>query len=108
MIRRHLEGVGIADAPIGVGGLDGCACIGTFRSADSSFDPEQMRRDMVEAAKKLAVSDPAIGAIVVECTNMPPYSAAAQAAVGLPVFDLVTLINYMQTALAQEEYQGYL
>ena len=106
--RRHLEGVGIADAPIVVGGLDGCACMNAFRSEDPSFDPEVMRRDMVEAARKLAGSDPEIGALVVECTNMPPYSAAIQRATGLPVFDIVTLINYMQLALAQKEYEGYL
>jgi hypothetical protein len=38
---------------------------------------------------------PDVGAIVLECTNMPPYSRVVRkAAGGLPVFDAVTMINY--------------
>jgi Asp/Glu/hydantoin racemase len=105
---RHLKGVGIEDIPLVISGLDDCACMRAFRSSTPSFDPEQMRLDVIETAQNLVNTDPMIGAIVVECTNMPPYSAAIQAAVGLPVFDIITLINYMQMGLNQKEYQGYM
>ena len=103
--ERHLKGVGIVDIPIVVAGLDGCACLRAFRSAAPSFNSEQMRQDVVKAAQDLVHSDSAIGAIVIECTNIPPYSAAIQAAVRLPVFDINTLINYIQMALEQKEYK---
>ena len=35
---------------------------------------------------------PEIAAIVLECTNMPPYADAVRAATGLPVHDITTLI----------------
>ena len=42
---------------------------------------------------------PEIGAIVLECTNMPPYAADVQAATGLPVFDITGLIRMVHAAL---------
>ena len=36
-----------------------------------------------------------MSAILLECSNMPPYAYAVQRATGLPVFDCTTLSNYM-------------
>ena len=42
---------------------------------------------------------PEIGAIVLECTNMPPYRADIQALTGLPVFDITTLVRMVHEAV---------
>jgi hypothetical protein len=44
---------------------------------------------------------PEIGAIVLECTNMPPYRADIQAVTGLPVFDITTLVRMVHDAVSQ-------
>lgn len=49
-----------------------------------------------------------VGAIVFECTNMAPYAHAVQAAVGLPIFDIQTLIRTMYDALHQPVYEGHM
>jgi len=46
----------------------------------------------VAAALRLVNRHPELGAIVLECTNMPPYAEAVRAATGLPVHDITTLI----------------
>jgi hypothetical protein len=46
----------------------------------------------VAAALRLANRVQELGAIVLECTNMPPYAEAVRAATGLPVHDITTLI----------------
>ena len=46
----------------------------------------------VAAALRLANRFQELGAIVLECTNMPPYAEAVRAATGLPVHDITTLI----------------
>jgi len=106
--QRHLAGVGVEDVPMVIKGVENSCFIRATHTADPSFDPDQMRREVVQAAKELVESDPEIGAIVLECTNLPPYSAAIQAATGLPVFDIVTLTNYVHSALVQKEYYGHM
>ena len=96
----HLEGVGIQNIPSKIVGLDGCAA---FTAMDPTFDPEVLRADMVKAAKELT-SDGDIGAIVIECTNLPPYSADVARVTGLPVFDIVTMIHYIHMALEPKRY----
>jgi len=52
--------------------------------------------------------NPNIGAIVLECTNLPPYSYAIQRAVKLPIFDVVTLVNWVYSSVVSKEFCGYL
>ena len=99
----HLEGVGIQNIPSKIVGLDGCDAFTAMRSPDPTFDPEVLRADMVKAAKELT-SDGDIGAIVIECTNLPPYSADVARVTGLPVFDIVTMIHYIHMALEPKRY----
>lgn len=106
--QRHLAGVGLEAVPMVIKGVEDSCFIRATHTDDPSFDPEQMRREVVQAAMELAESDPQIGAIVLECTNLPPYSAAIQAATGLPVFDIVTLTKYVHSALVQREYSGHM
>jgi Asp/Glu/hydantoin racemase len=47
---------------------------------------------------------PEVGAIVLECTNMPPYAAPIREATGLPVFDITTLIRLVHAALVPPVY----
>ena len=106
--RRHLEGVGIEHIPMVVRGVEKSCFIKATHTPDPAFDPEQMREEVVRAATELAAADGDIGAIVLECTNLPPYAEAIQRATGLPVFDIVTLVNYVHSALARGEYRGYM
>jgi Asp/Glu/hydantoin racemase len=58
-----------------------------------TLDAEAARREHVAVAGRMLAEHPEIGAIVLECTNMPPYAADVQAATGLPVFDITTLVR---------------
>jgi Asp/Glu/hydantoin racemase len=63
------------------------------------LDVEAARREHIRVAQRLCAEHPTVGAIVLECTNMPPYRADLQAATGLPVFDIVHLVQMVHTAL---------
>ena len=65
------------------------------------LDVEMARQEHVTVARRLVEAHPEIGAIVLECTNMPPYRADVQAATGLPVFDITTLVRMVHDAVGQ-------
>lgn len=71
------------------------------------WDNDKAREDVVSQAE-IAISDNAVGAILLECSDMPPYAAEIQARTGLPVFDFITLIKWLHSSVAQRPYDGWI
>ena len=59
------------------------------------FDPEVVRHAIVNLALKLVSVNPDAGSIVIECTDMTPYSQTVRNATGLPVFDAVEMVKFV-------------
>src|SRR4051794_767961 len=89
----HLEAAGVPlDTPV-MGTEGGREFFRVLIKADAiDMDVVLAERDILEAGAALVAAHPEVGAIVLECTNMPPYAAALQAALGRPVFDIYSLI----------------
>lgn len=64
------------------------------------LDVDAAREEHVRVARRLVAEHPDIGALVLECTNMPPYAADIQRETGRPVFDIVSLVTMVHGALA--------
>ena len=92
LTAAHLAAAGApVDAPIE--GLDpDSAFHRTLLDNRRELDAAEARAATVAAATRLVARHPNLGAIVLECTNMPPYADAVRAATGLPVHDITTLI----------------
>ena len=71
---------------------------------EPTMNVELCRADNVNAARRLIEEHPDVAAIVLECTNMAPYAADIQRETGLPVFSIVTLINWFQTGLQPRNF----
>jgi len=74
----------------------------------ANLDYGKMEQDMVKAACQLQEEHPDIGAILLECTEMPPFAAAVQAATDLPVYDFITMIKFVHSVVAQKPYYGFM
>ena len=101
----HLAAAGAPlDTPI-TGTENGCEFFRVLIKAEKDdMDIALAEQDIVDAGKKLVASHPDVGAIVLECTNMPPYAAALQSAVGLPVYDIYSMINWFHAGLRPREF----
>ncbi|MQA76492.1 MAG: hypothetical protein GEU88_19580 [Solirubrobacterales bacterium] len=71
------------------------------------IDVAQMEVDMVETSREVLAEHPNVRAFLLECSDMPPYSAAVQRATGLPVFDWIGFINYVHHAVVRRPYTGF-
>jgi hypothetical protein len=58
-----------------------------------TLDAEAAEAETVGAARHLVARHPGVDAIVLECTNLPPYAAAIERATGRPVHHLMTLVH---------------
>jgi len=98
---EHMAGAGIApDVPVVVAGLETEKEFTRVLLDDQlTLDVEAARQENVTVARRMLDAHPEIGAIVLECTNMPPYRADIQAATGLPVFDITTLVRMVHEAV---------
>lgn len=90
-----------------IGGLQDAPEFSAILQGRGEFDHDLVRAEVVAAARQLC-ADPEVGAVLLECSDMPPYAAAIQAAVGLPVFDFTTLIRWLHSAVAQHPYAGWI
>jgi Asp/Glu/hydantoin racemase len=102
LTREHLRGAGIGDdVALAVIGLE---TEKEFTRAlldnELELDVDQAREEHVRVARRLVSEHPDVGAIVLECTNMPPYTADIQRETGRPVFDIVSLVTMVHDALA--------
>lgn len=72
------------------------------------FHNGMVQQEVVTKALELLTTDSNIGAILLECSDMPPYAYAVQAATGLPVYDFTTLIRWLHSGVAQTPYYGFI
>lgn len=77
--------------------VEGLAADSLFRAVDEdrvgASDPAVLEREAVAAALRLVRRHGDVGAILCECTNLPPHAAAISAATGLPVHDAVGCVE---------------
>jgi Asp/Glu/hydantoin racemase len=99
--EAHLRGAGIGpDIPVVVAGLEGEKEFTRVLLGDEAeLDVDRAREEHMRVARRLVADHSDVGAIVLECTNMPPYAADVQRATSLPVFDIVSLVNLVHGAL---------
>jgi hypothetical protein len=71
------------------------------------FVSAKIEKELVNAAKNLVAENPDVGAILLECSDMPPYAWAIQNAVRLPVFDFITMINWINDAVVRKPFAGF-
>lgn len=66
---------------------------------EQKMDVTKAREDMIDAGQALLAQDPAVGAIVLECTNMVPFARDMRQQLGLPIFSIHSFIQWFQSGL---------
>lgn len=101
LTEAHLRQAGItAGMAVYVTGIEDT---GEFRKVRQDpaavLDEARFREEVLGAVRALVQRHPEIRAIVLECTDLPPCSEALRRELGLPVFDYVTLMHWVDSAI---------
>jgi Asp/Glu/hydantoin racemase len=98
---EHMTGAGIGpEIPLAVIGMETeKEFTRVLLDDEPELDVERAREEHVRVARRFTSEHPDLGAIVLECTNMPPYADDIRRETGLPVFDIVSLITMVHGAL---------
>jgi hypothetical protein len=96
----HFEAVG-ADPATPVVGVDPNGKLARSVLGDlPTLDVEAAEREILAAGDALLSRYPEVGAVVLECANMPPYAAALGERLRVPVHDMVTFGRWFYAGLS--------
>jgi Asp/Glu/hydantoin racemase len=108
--RDLLEAVGINPSiPICIRGLENKENF--YKAAIEevgTLDSYKIEKEVVSVAEEMVDKDPKVKAILLECSMLPPYAASVQEAVKLPVFDYITMINYVYSSVVKKRFEGHM
>lgn len=76
----------------------------SIREGDTSVAFETLQGEVLDVAEAMLRADESIGAIVCECTNLTPYAYLMNRRLGVPVFDMVSLVHWFHRGLRPERF----
>lgn len=76
----------------------------SIRDGDPSVPYEIWEAEILETVAAFLRAKPEIGALVLECTNMTPFSSAISERFGIPVYDSVSLVHWFHSGLRPRRY----
>jgi len=104
--ERHLIACGAPpDTPV-VGTEHGTELTRVFVGNELEADIAKVEADVLGAAEQMMTKHNNIGALVLECHNMAPYSRLVQSVHGIPVFDVHSFISWFHAGLSPRDF-GY-
>ncbi len=115
LTKEHLAAVGVRPGSnyVITGLMESGRCTGfidLYRSTEPDLrhaDYDQLEKELVEAAVDFYQVNPKLGAIVLECTGLPPFARAIQRALDLPVLSAGTLLEYAYSVVVHRDYYGH-
>ncbi len=102
---RHLNAAGVPlDTPL-IGTENGREFFRVLILGEKQeMDIAAAAKDILDAGRMLVARHPDIGAVVLECTNMPPYAHALREVLTLPVYDIYSLVTWLHAGLRPRNF----
>ena len=97
--------IGVDDDPVVIFGLENSS---HFKEAVFDeiglLDSDRLRQEVVGIAKELTAGHPAVRSILLECSMLPPYGKDVQQVVNLPVYDYLTMIDFVYSSVVKKRF----
>lgn len=99
--REHLLGAGLSQddlARVTVAGIEGSLSGEEMLRPEPRMDLEQLRRDVLSTARRLAGDTEQLGALLFECTGFGPAADLVRTELRVPIFDVLLLARFVMDA----------
>jgi Asp/Glu/hydantoin racemase len=107
--RDVLAACGIGDpSSVVIAGAQDCPEFKNILFSSGHLNSAKLERELIDLATRLVHDNAQIGAILLECSDMPPYAWSIQNAIRLPVFDFTTMINWVHNAVLRYPFSGFI
>ena len=111
LTEEYLKPAGIDESiAYRIAGMDDCdefnKCF--MQARTTVLDIDRMRNEVVDLAQRFVQEHTDIGVLLLECSDLPPFSGDIQAATGKPVFDYHSFINVLYHSVVPRQYTGIL
>lgn len=101
LTKEHLAYANITDdSNVFIMGMEKCPEWNKiFANEDERVDMDIVNNEVLSVAKQGKKDHPDLGAIVLECTDLPPYAAAIRKELDVPVFDFNSMMAHIAHSL---------
>lgn len=99
LTMAHFEQAGVTAMPP-VAGLPKDGAFHGLIEGGKPYDRRALEAELLGIVEGLVRRAPEIGAIVLECTNLPPFTESIVRRFGLPVFDILTLGKWLHASVS--------
>ncbi len=72
-----------------------------FQEPDECLDLPLVREEIVSLASRAVNESDKPGAILLECTDLPPFAESIRTATGLPVFDFLSMMGHVALSIGE-------
>jgi len=106
LTQRHLEAIGGDAVPVCIAGMEEEPELREvmLEGRRVELDADRLGREVLSQVEQLARGNPDMGALVIECTDLVPFTHTIQARIGVPVFDIVTLTQMVYRSLTRQPF----
>ncbi|MDD4569208.1 MAG: aspartate/glutamate racemase family protein [Tepidanaerobacteraceae bacterium] len=87
---------------------DCCNFAAAFIDETGKLNKQEVEAEVLSVTKQMIAEVPEVKLLLFECSVLAPYGPAVQQATGLPIFDFITMINYVYTAVVKQSFNGYM
>lgn len=103
--EEHFQGCGCSMEDVIIMGMEGTTEFWEtiIKGIRNDFNMEKLEREVCGRAEKL-VRENALDALVLECTDLSTFTAEIQRRVGVPVYDLNSLVEYVAYSVCRKRY----
>jgi hypothetical protein len=100
----HLVAIGADPTTPIVGTEKGREFTRVLLGDEMELDYALAEQDLLDAGEEMMWKHPEVGALVLECHNMAPFSRMLANALGIPIYDVYTLVTWFHAGLAPRDF----